>query len=514
MKQILNRIFSRITLTGLFILLQLLALYALIFMLGTAKVAASYFYALCEITAVLLVLRILYKNDNPAYKIAWIIPILLFPLFGGLLYIVFGKVRLSAVEKQRMDAVGRRYQRAMEKEPEAEEALEKASPDAALMSRYIRYASGTPPYRDTETLYLPVGEVFYENLLRELKQAKKFIFCEYYIIREGKMWDSVHAILKEKAAAGVDVRVIYDDFGAMFKLKENTDKLLEKEGIRCCVFNRLSPVLSVRFNNRDHRKICVIDGNVGFTGGINIADEYINAAPRCGHWLDSAVMLRGRGVWALTSMFLSVWDFLRKENTDINECRPDPAFLATVQGQGFVQPFSDTPLDNEPCGETVYRNMLERSKKYVYINTPYLIIDNEMLTSLTTAAKCGIDVRIVTPAICDSKIVQEMTRSFYEALIEGGVRIYEYQPGMVHSKTFISDDSFGVVGTINLDYRSLYLHYECAAWMYGAAAVPQMKSAYEQELLHCRQISLEECKEQSRFKHLYRAVLRAFAPLF
>ena len=511
MKQVFSRIFSRVTLVGFFILVQLAALYVGIALLGSR---VTYFYGLCRLAALLLVLRILYKNDNPAYKIAWIVPILLMPFFGGLLYLVFGKAHLNPREKARMRDVAGRYITALAQADEKSAQLEQLDPQAAVQSRYIRRTGGTPVFTRTETEYLPVGEAYYARLKEALEGAERFIFLEYYIIRPGKMWDGIHAILRQKAAQGVEVRLMYDDFGVMFKLPENTRQLLESEGIRVCVFNPLRPVLSVRFNNRDHRKICVVDGNIGFTGGVNISDEYINAAPRCGHWLDSGVCLRGEAVWALTVMFLSLWDFVRRENTEFSRYRPDPAVLESVGDDGFVQPFTDMPLDDEPVGETVYRNMIQRAGKYVYINTPYLIIDNEMITALSTAAKSGVDVRIVTPAICDSRLVQEMTRSYYEPLIQAGVKIYEYEPGMVHAKTFVCDDRYGVVGTINLDYRSLYLHYECAVWMCSCRAVEELKAAYLTELEACRPVTPDTYRDLSRLRHLFRAILRTLAPLF
>ena len=326
--------------------------------------------------------------------------------------------------------------------------------------------------------------------------------------------ERIHEVLRRKAESGVDVRVMYDDFGCMYKLPEGYEDTLEAEGIRCCVFNRFIPILSPRFNNRDHRKICVIDGNVGFTGGINFSDAYINVVQRCGHWLDAGVMLRGEGVYALTAMFLSMWDYTRGVTEDFTRYAPDAALCESITAPGWVQPFGDTPLDNEPVGETVYMHLINRAKDYVYINTPYLIIDNEMITALTAAAKSGVDVRIVTPAISDSALVHEMTRSYYETLILAGVKIYEYTPGMVHAKTFIADDRSAVVGTINLDYRSLYLHFECGVWMCDTPAIADMKAEYLSELERSAPITEELCLQQRRGRRLIRAVLRTLAPLF
>lgn len=509
-KRLLNRLFSRPVLIGAFILVQLAVLYGAVVLLGQR---ISYFYVCCRVVALALVLQIIYRRDNPSYKIGWIITVMAMPLFGGLLYLVFGKTRLSPREIGKMRSIARDYSAAMAGTEDVLPAMERRDPDGAMMSRYIRRVSGAPAFGGTETGYLPLGEEFFDHLRRELEKAEKFIFLEFYIIRPGIMWDTVHDILRRKAAQGLDVRLLYDDWGCMFKLPAGTDKLLEKEGIKTCVFNPFRAELSVRFNNRDHRKIVVVDGNVAFTGGINISDEYINAAPRCGHWLDCGILLRGEAVWGFTAMFLSMWDLVRGETSTFDDFRP------TVQccpdtGAGYVQPFTDTPLDDEPVGATVYKNIIQRARHYVYINSPYLIIDDAMISALTTAAKCGVDVRLVTPAVCDSRLVQEMSRSYYEQLVTAGVKVYEYTPGMVHAKTFVSDDRYAVVGSINLDYRSLYLHHECAVWMSDTPAVEQMKEAFEEELSLCQPWTVEMCREQSRYRHVLWAILRAMAPLF
>lgn len=506
MKKALRFIFSRPFFTGLFIVLQLCALLLVVLVL---KEYFLLFYAASLLLGVVLVLYIVSRNGNPAYKIAWIIPILALPIFGTLLFLVFGRDTLTKRERQRMDFVTEKYAAAMA--AAAEETSPALPADSACVSRYIQNTSYAPAYPDTETKYLPLGEVMHREMLKELESAQRFIFLEYYIISPGIMWDSIHAILKRKAAAGVDVRVIYDDWGCMFRLPDNYDKVLEAEGIRCCVFSRFRPELSSRFNNRNHRKICVVDGNVGFTGGINISDEYINASPRCGHWLDCGIKICGRGVYGLTAMFLSMWDVIRGEDDDFTQFAPSET---GIQAPGRVQPFMDSPIGDHAVGENVYLQIINRATNYVYINSPYLIVDNEILTALCAAARSGVDVRIITPSICDSRIVHEITRSYYEPLIRAGVKLYEYTPGMVHAKTFVSDDKVGVVGSINLDYRSLYLHYECAVCMYHTEALAEMKAAYLDEVQKSTFITPEMCRQQSRGKHLLRAILRTLAPLF
>lgn len=510
MKNFFKVVFSRAVFTGAFIALQFAAVYLAITRFNEHF---AIFYGVCLVLSAVVVVYLVSRDGNPAYKIAWIIPILALPVFGVLLYLVFGKNQLSLKEKARMSSVAEQYEKAMRSVPAAEPALPEHT-DAKRVSDYLHRAAGAPVFTHTETTYLPVGEVYFDTLLAELEKAEKFIFMEYYIIAPGTMWNAIHEVLRRKAESGVDVRVMYDDFGCMYKLPEGYEDTLEAEGIRCCVFNRFIPILSPRFNNRDHRKICVIDGNVGFTGGINFSDAYINVVQRCGHWLDAGVMLRGEGVYALTAMFLSMWDYTRGVTEDFTSYAPDAALCESITAPGWVQPFGDTPLDNEPVGETVYMHLINRAKDYVYINTPYLIIDNEMITALTAAAKSGVDVRIVTPAISDSALVHEMTRSYYETLILAGVKIYEYTPGMVHAKTFIADDRSAVVGTINLDYRSLYLHFECGVWMCDTPAIADMKAEYLSELERSAPITEELCLEQRRGRRLIRAVLRTLAPLF
>ncbi len=512
MKTFVRKIFSRATVTGAFIVLQLIALYLLLARLNTRYL---YFYYFTNVLSVAVCVHIVSRNTNPAYKIAWLLPILSLPVLGLLLYAVFGKNRLSRRERARMLDVYMQLGLAMQRAPrpgEAELALLDAG--AARESRYLSQIACAPPFARTETTYLPVGEVMFRHLLEELEKAERFIFLEYYIIEPGRMWDAVLAVLRKKRGEGVDVRVIYDDFGCMFRLPDGYAAALEREGIRCSVFNPFRAHLSPQFNNRDHRKICVVDGNVGFTGGINLADRYINAGGYEGHWLDSAVMLRGDAVWSLTVMFLTMWGYIRGEREEHAAFRPDEAFCAGIRADGLAQPFTDTPIDDEPTGETVYRSIVGHARRYVYINTPYLIIDNEMLTALTIAAKSGVDVRLTLPARCDSRLVQEMTRSYYEPLVCAGVRVYEYQPGMVHAKTFVSDDSVSVVGTINLDYRSLYLHFECAVLLCGCSAVTDMRDAYLAEAAHCRRITAEELAETPAWRRLFQSLLRVLAPLF
>lgn len=353
----------------------------------------------------------------------------------------------------------------------------------------------------------------FERLLQELKKAERYIFLEYFIIEKGVMWDSILEILVEKAKQGVDVRVIYDDVGCLLTLPYNYDKQLSKMGIKCCVFNPFVPILSSHMNNRDHRKITVIDGCTAFTGGINLADEYINGYEKHGHWKDSAVMIKGDAVWSFAVMFLSLWNYQRKTEEDYEKFRPLAIETEKFAPLGYVQPFTDSPLDDESISETVYLNLISNAKRYVFINTPYLILDSEMTIALCSAAKRSVDVRIITPHVPDKWFVHSVTRANYEVLVESGVKIYEYIPGFNHAKSFAIDDEFGVVGTINLDYRSLYLHFECGVWLYQTKSILEVKEDFMKTLEQCQQITLEYCRSVKWYRRLGRLVLRAFAPL-
>ena len=508
MKKILRFITQRVVITALLIVLQALLLFGFIWKLDNYFV---YFYAGSVLLSLLITLGIINSKSNPAYKIAWLIPILLFPVFGGLIYPLFGSDRTGRYLRKKLQGIGTEMDNVIG-EAHRRSGAEQLPPDAANQSRYISHCAYCPPYQNTTTEYLPLGEVKFERMVEELKKAKHYIFLEYFIIQEGKMWNTILDILRQKAAEGVDVRVIYDDMGCIMILPTGYDKTLEQMGIKCRIFNPFVPILSSRFNTRDHRKICVIDGNVGFTGGINLADEYINAYEKHGHWKDTSILLKGEAVFNLTVMFLSMWDYLDGTTGKTDYSRYYPT-VWDENAKGYVQPFADNPLDDEAVGETVYLNLINKAKRYVYITTPYLILSSEMFTALTSAAKCGVDVRIITPHVPDKWYVHAVSRSHYQPLIEAGVKIYEYTPGFIHAKTFVVDDDYAVVGTINLDYRSLYLHFECAVWMYQTPSVAQVRDDFFKTQQISQEITLEECRSLSFPRRLGRSVLRVFAPL-
>ena len=459
------------------------------------------------------VFAIVSSRSNPAYKIAWIILIMSLPIFGGPFYLLFGFNKLSRHTRKKMAKITEDMVRYDQPDESVLENMMAAQADAGLQSHYIERGAHSPPYCRTSCEYHPTGEVSWKRMLEELEKAEHYIFLEYFILEEGTMWDPILAILRRKAAEGVDVRVIYDDLGSIFKLPDGYDKLLESYGIRACVFNPFIPVINLRMNNRDHRKICVIDGHTGFTGGINLADEYINVKELHGHWKDTAIMLRGEAVWSLTVMFLTMWDFIKGEVADFDLYRPQVYQRELPPDDGYIQPFADNPLDDEPVGENVYLNMISRAKKYVYITTPYLIPSNEMMTALCNAARSGVDVRIITPHVPDKWYVHMVSRAHYSQLVEAGVRIFEFTPGFIHAKSFVADGLYAVVGTINLDYRSLYLHFECATWMYGASCIQDIYRDFLETEAVSQEITLEQCRAVPFHTRIARNLLKMFAPL-
>jgi cardiolipin synthase len=437
MQRLIRSLFSRVVLVSAAILVQILSLVIVIWKFSNYFV---YFYAISGLISVVVVLCILNGKSNHAYKLAWIIPIMAFPIFGGLFYLMFGGNKSSKRNKRKMQEIGKQMKDSLVQNPDILHHLEQENRSAANQAKYIEKYSACPVYTNTTTEYLTPGEKKFERMLEELHKAKSYIFLEYFIIDEGIMWNTILEILKEKVKQGVDVRVIYDDVGCVMTLPYGYEKVLEDMGIKCCVFNPFIPVLSVRLNNRDHRKIAVIDGHTAFTGGINLADEYINAYEKYGYWKDSSIVVYGDAVWSFTVMFLSMWNFLRKTDEDYNKFKPSFKKDESFSSDGYVQPFADSPLDEEAVGESVYLNLIGKADRYVYISTPYLILDNEMSTALCLAAKRGVDVRIVTPHIPDKWYVHSVSRSYYDVLVGSGVSIYEYTPGFIHAKTFVIDD--------------------------------------------------------------------------
>ncbi len=511
LNKLLKKVFNRAVVCIIGILLQVAYLVMVFLTFGTLY---TYSYFIFLGLGIALSLYIYNRDINPSYKLAWIFVILSFPLFGVMFYIFFGNSHSGDRLRKRMMQYSDESKVLLPQDDELMAALHRDDPAAEKQAKYLYDYSGYPVYSGTSATYFPTGEEKFAAMLEKLEKAERFIFLEYFIIADGKMWGTVLDILERKVKEGVDVRLIYDDVGCLLTLPYKYNEEMERRGIKCRVFNPFRPIWSAKMNNRDHRKILVIDGHTAFTGGINLADEYINAYEKYGHWKDSAVMLRGAGVWSFTEMFLTMWSFLEKSSReDHRKFMPRPEDIRDIRGNGVVVPFTDSPLDDEPVGENVYLNIINSAEKYVYITTPYLVIDNEMQTALVLAAKSGVDVRIITPHIPDKWFVFAVTRAHYRKLLRYGIKIYEYTPGFIHAKNWVSDDKAAVVGTINLDFRSLYLHFECAAWMYRSECIPDIKRDYLETLKQCQEITYSDCIHINIFRRIGRAILRLFAPM-
>jgi len=505
----LRALFRRRVLTILLLLLQVWFLVNLV--VGGSQLSRR-FSRLLTIISIAAVLYIVSRKGKGTYKTAWAILILAFPLFGGLMYLLFNFQSSSWRFSRNILNAHHKAEPLYGLPGQDERAALEQLPAHAPQISYLQDFAGFPIYSNTRTRYLTPGEKKLEVLLEELEKAEQYIFLEYFIVQEGVMWDSILEVLKRKARQGVLVRLIYDDMGCFLTLPKNYPKQLKQYGIQCAVFNPFRPLLTVKQNNRDHRKIAVIDGKVAFTGGINLADEYINAIEKYGHWKDAAILLEGKAAWSFTLIFLQMWQVCTHEDEDFAVFYPWKGESCPTAADGFVQPYADSPMDAENVGEHVYLQILNNAKQYVYINTPYLIVDDSVLSALCLAAKSGVDVRIVTPHRWDKRLVHMTTRSYYRDLIQAGVKVYEYTNGFIHSKTFVSDDRTATVGTTNLDFRSLYLHFECGALLFDTAAVMEVKEDFLNTLEICQQITEQDCRGNI-VTRLFQDILRLFAPL-
>ncbi len=510
MKNILNFIFNRLTIVVLLLLIQGAVLVLVIWHLSESF---TYVYGAFLLLSFLITLSIIRSSTNPSFKLSWVIFVMLIPVFGGLFYLMFAKVKHPKKMRVKMENNKNKFLSLYPQNEDIIKKIEIENKAVAGQCKYIKNVAKMPCYENTSTKFYSLGEHFFVDLKNELLQAKKYIFLEYFIIHEGIMWDEIVEILKVKASEGVDVRLIYDDAGSINLVPNNYEKILAGFGIKAFAFNPFIPALSIFIQNRDHRKIAVIDGHTAFTGGINLADEYINAYEKHGHWKDCAVRLKGEAVYSMTLMFLENWNFHSNTDKSFDKYKEDAYSIKQTNTKGYSQPYSDSPYDNENIGESIYINIFNNANDYIYINTPYLIINNEVATALILAAKRGVDVRIVTPGIGDKPYVHFTTRSYYEQLIDGGVRIYEYTPGFIHAKTVVSDSLVATVGTVNFDYRSLYHHFECGVFMYNTDAVIQLEDDFVQMLSLCTEITKEYCKKQSYIKRMGQSIMRIVAPL-
>ena len=506
-RSILRMIFGR----TLVILLLLLANFALAFsfMLDIFQGLPILFGSVEVFTAAMLI-HVINTRDNPSVKLSWAFVIATMPLLGAVLYCF---VRFDPGHRLTRKLLDISTESSIPFLPEQEPLLRQIrQEDNGLynLAHYLRSHGNFPVYANTQVTYFPLGEDMFREMLRQMEQAEKFIFLEFFLISEGHMWGSILELLRRKVREGVEVRVLYDGMNAFTNLPYGYPGELEKMGIRCKMFAPIRPFISTHYNNRDHRKILVVDGHTAFTGGINLEDRYINIQSPYGHWKDTAVMLRGDGAQSFTMMFLQMWNHNERDRIfapylTLPES-PAPA-------KGYVIPYGDSPMDDERVGEMVYLDMINRARDYVYIMTPYLIPDNELVTALQFAAKRGVDVRLILPGIPDKRTVYALSRSYYRELLDAGVKIYEYTPGFVHAKVMLSDDLHGVVGTINLDYRSLYHHFECGAYLYGVPALADIRSDFLATQERCRRIIPGPTAHPSVFGRIFAYFAKFAAPL-
>lgn len=462
------------------------------------------------IIAVVMVIWLLNSKLDPTAKITWLVLIIPLPIFGSLLFL-FTKSELGQrTMKRRLKKLNRDTKDALRQDAQTMAAFERHNPGAAAMARYVASSGCYPVFKADEVEYFPLGEDKFARMLEELEKAEKYIFLEYFIVEEGVMWGRILEILARKAAQGVEIRVMYDGTCEFALLPKNYPKRLKKLGIQCKVFSPATPFISTHYNYRDHRKIMVIDGHTAFTGGINLADEYINGYEKHGHWKDTAVMVTGAAARSFTLMFLQLWNL-----NEMNPCFKPYLDGPERQGSGFgyVMPYADDPMDGEKVGKRVYMDLLNRARRYVHIMTPYLILDSELENALIYAAKRGVEVTLLLPGIPDKRIPYAMAKTHYRTLLDAGVKIYEYTPGFVHAKVFVVDDDEAVVGTINLDYRSLYHHFECAAYLCHVECIGDIERDFESCVKKSRTVTRDTLRKEKWYMMLIGYAMKLLAPL-
>ncbi len=501
---------KRILITGVLILCQI----ALIIFLASYTIRSVYgAYTLFELLSIICVIVIVNERGNPSYKISWIVFILLIPFAGWIFFLIFGGNRVFPYLKRRYLKINDESADHKRQNPEIMASLEQNELLGARQAKYLLKESGYPVYGNTETVFYPSGEEAFAAVLRDLATAEKYIFLEFFIVADGYMWDEIHKILLERLANGVEIRLMFDDFGSASRQNKDFVKQLRREGIKLSVFNPIKPSSNIFLNNRNHRKMIVIDGRVAFTGGFNIADEYINKINRFGHWLDCGIRIEGDAVKSFTVMFCDMWRFTSfKTKLDTEAYLLPPKAECGIQCANFVQPYCDGPFDDKYAAEGIYLQLINTARRYVYIATPYLIIDNTMCDALERAAKSGVDVRIICPSHPDKWYVHPVTQYHYSQLMDAGIKIYEYTDGFIHSKLFAVDDRFATVGTVNMDYRSFFFHFECGVWLCDNSTVTDIKRNLTDTMQKSTLIDKEKWAKRPfkmRFKQFF---LHLFAP--
>ena len=459
------------------------------------------------VLSTLLVLEIIKNTKSLSANLPWIILIVQFPVAGTMLYFFISNDLHSSKMLKKVNKEVNDSKKYYIQDKDILTELNKKKKDKL---KYITEDAKFPVTKNNKVKYFPSGELTFNEMIKELKKAKEYIFLEYFRIDRGTMWNTILEILKEKVKAGVEVRIIYDDFGCVAPLPNDYNKQLEKMGIKVVVFNEVKPFRGIIMNNRDHRKILIIDGKTVFCGGINLADEYINAKIRFGHWKDNGIMIKGDGVNNFIIMFLSLWNAYKHDDKDYKKYKVKEK--GKYRQNGYLAGYCDNPLESEHVGETIYLNIINQAKEYLYISSPYLILDSELNKALILASKRGVDVKIVVPEIADKKIVYSLSSSYFEHLIANGVKIYTYTPGFILSKVFVSDDTIATVGTFNLDYRSLNLHFECGVYMENVDEIKNIKKDLEGVIKKSHKVTKKEATP-SFIRGIWQSILRLFAPL-
>ena len=506
-----KNIFVTILKIVIVVLLFLIQIVGMLLIYTTAQFIYVYARVVYDIAKIATVLYIIYHHDSAAYKISWIIFIMFVPTVGILAYILWGRSKLRMKKELELRKVRVYSENLLQ---DSHKLLDKIKDEDKYKYNQIEYMtkiSGYPIYENYGVEYYDIGEKFFDALKKDLMKAEKYILMEFFIFERGKLWDEIFAILKQKASEGVKITIIMDSLGCLLKKTKNMKEELEEVGIEVYKFNPFSPILNGYINYRDHRKIVVIDGKYGYTGGVNIADEYVNLVSKFGHWKDVGIKVTGDAVWSFTIIFLRTLESINKSNIDYNWYKREVSDLE--KASGYVLPLADGPENRKSPIENTYIQTINYARDYVYMTTPYFIISESLLTAMLNSARGGVDVRVVVPHIPDKKLVYQATRSYYEVLLEAGIKVYEYKPGFIHSKTLISDDNTSIVGTANLDYRSMNLNFEDIVWTYKTGEEEKIKQDFEKMLSNCIQIDLDIWKARPRITKMVEAIVAAFAPM-
>ena len=503
-KNIINNII-KIIIVLLAITLQIIVFFSLY---GATSTLSEYARIVFEIIKFISVIYIIYKRQNPAYKIIWIIFLMFMPITGFVAYLLWGNNKTPKSMKRKMEKEKKQSNITLQKK---EEIYNIENLDRKKEAEYLYNVTNYPMYYNEEVKYYKTGEDSYKQLIEDLKNAKEYILIEFFIISDGTMWNEIYNILKQKRKENVEIYLIYDSLGSLLKKPKHLKQQLEKINVKYIQFNPLTPFIRSYINYRDHRKIIVIDGDIAYTGGINIGDEYINKNSRLGHWKDCVARIKGESIKNLIVIFGKLWNINSDER--INYKKLIENIKETKENNGYIIPYSDNPQNKLNPAKTTYINIINNAKKYVYIMTPYLILDNETEEALINARLQGIDVRIITPSIPDKKLVNACTKSFYNLLLESGVKIYEYKPGFIHSKIIVSDDSVATIGTTNFDFRSFYLNYECGIWIHNTKEEIKIKEDFLKIIEESVEIKKEIWDKRKLNIKIIEAILRLISPL-